>query len=111
MAYWYTSSFQNVDEPDPAGTQYVDYAPPFGAGTSELTPGRYLVNAEYRVDANRASYDAEYIVTHPYGVTTILRSQLQGASANFDLGIFDLDAGSGYVVPTIRVRARLRSIA
>jgi hypothetical protein len=95
--YWYTSASQESGEPDPAGVQYVDYAPPFGAAANQLTPGRYLINAEYRSTTSRASYPAEYIISHDGGATTILKSQLDGTSGscpNFDLGEFDLSAGS-----------------
>jgi hypothetical protein len=88
--YWYTSSNQSLcsddppvnscppntcaDEPDPAGPQYVDYAPPFGTGANQLPPGRYRLNAEYRNTTSRASYPAEYIVNHATGTTTVLKS-------------------------------------
>lgn len=95
--YWYTSSYQEPGEPDPAGPQYVDYAPPFGAGANQLTPGRYRLNAEYRNTTSRATYPAEYVIHHEAGTTTVLKSQLDGVSGscpNFDLGEFDLGAGS-----------------
>ncbi len=111
--YWYTSNFQMlctdptpvntcgggpcIDEPDVNGAQYVDYAPPFGNGVSELTPGRYKIIGEYRNTTSRATYPAEYIVTHAGGTTTVLKSQLDGADGScpsFDIGIFDLTTGS-----------------
>lgn len=97
LRYWYTSSYQDPGEPDPAGPQYVDYAPPFGTAANQLTPGRYRLNAEYRNTTSRATYPAEYIITHASGITTVLKSQLDGVSGscpNFDLGEFDLVAGS-----------------
>ena len=95
--YWYTSSHQEPGEPDPAGPQYVDYAPPFGPGADQLTPGRYRLNAEYRNTASRATYPAEYIIYHAGGATTVLKSQRDGvldSCPNFDLGEFDLVPGS-----------------
>lgn len=111
--YWYTSNFQMlctdvppvntcgagpcIDEPNVNDPQYVDYAPPFGAGTSELTPGRYRIIGEYRNTTSRAPYPAEYIVTHANGTTTVLKSQLDGTSGAclaFDIGTFDLNVGS-----------------
>lgn len=111
--YWYTSSYRMlctdvppvntcgggpcVDEPDPAGPQYVDYIPPFGPGASELTPGRYRLTTEYRNTTSRAPYPAEYIVHHGGGVTTVLKSQLDGVSGScpsFEIGAFDMVPGS-----------------
>lgn len=96
LRYWYTSSYQEADEPDPAGEQYVDYAPPIGPGANQIQPGLYRINAEYRTTASRATYPAEYIINHANGPTTVLKSQLDGGDGchNFDLGTFDLAAGS-----------------
>lgn len=95
--YWYTSAYQEAGEPDPAGPQYVDYAPPFGANSNQLPPGRYRLNAQYRFTDARAYYPAEYTVNHAGGSTTILQSQREGtpdACESFDLGEFDLQSGS-----------------
>jgi hypothetical protein len=95
--YWYTSSYQEAGEPDPAGPQYVDYIPPFGAASSQLTPGRYRLNAEYRFTDSRATYPAEYIVNGTSGTTTVLKSQRDGTVGScpeFDIGEFDLGPGS-----------------
>ncbi len=111
--YWYTSNYQMlctdvppvntcgagpcIDEPDVNGPQYVDYIPPFGPGTNELTPGRYQITGEYRNTTSRAPYPAEYIVHHANGTTTVLKSQLDGVSGScpsFVIGTFDLNTGS-----------------
>ena len=95
--YWYTSSYQEAGEPDPNGAQYVDYIPPFGTGANQLTPGRYQITGRYRNTTSRANYPAEYIVHHANGTTTVLKSQLDGTSGgcnDFDIGSFDLSAGS-----------------
>ncbi len=95
--YWYTSSYQEPGEPDPAGTQWVDYAPPFGFGANELTPGQYQINAQYRYSASRATYAVQYVVHHANGTTTINKSQRDGtldACESFDLGSYNLAAGS-----------------
>ncbi len=100
--YWYTSSYQEPGEPSPSGQQWVDYAPPFGSGASQLPPGRYQLNAQYRNSASRASYPARYIVTHANGTTTIDKSQrdgTEGGCESFDLGTYTLVAGS-----SVRVR-------
>lgn len=111
--YWYTSSYQMtcdgdppvntcgdgpcIDEPDPSDTQYVDYAPPFGSGTNELSPGRYRIVGEYRFTDARATYPAEYIVNHAGGTTTVNQSQREGtlnSCPSFEIGTFDMDTGS-----------------
>ncbi len=95
--YWYTSSYQESGEPDPAGPQWVDYAPPFGSGANQLPPGQYQLNAQYRCNANRASYPAQYIVHHAGGTTTVNKSQRDGtpdACESFDLGTYTLGVGS-----------------
>ncbi len=110
--YWYTSASRVlcsdnnpgyslcgnpcIDEPDPAGTQYVDYIPPFGGGANQLTPGRYKLTGRYRNTSSRATYPAEYIVHHANGTTTVLKGQLEGSPDcnDFDIGTFDLNTGS-----------------
>ena len=93
IGYWYSSSHQNPGDPDPKGAQWVDYRPPL----DKLGAGRYHITAEYRQSANRASYDALYIVTHKGGVTTVKRKQTVGVEfTTFDLGDFDLGC-AGYV--------------
>lgn len=94
--YWYTSDAAHTlaGEPDPNGPQYVEYRPPLNI----LNPGRYRINAQYRRLTSRATYAAEYIVSHAGGTTTITQVQYgtDGACATFDLGAFDLGS-TGYV--------------
>lgn len=95
--YWYSSSHQEPGEPDPAGPQWVDYAPPFGSGADQLPPGQYRLNAQYRYSANRADYPVQYVVHHAHGTTTVNKSQRDGTlntCQSFDLGSYQLTAGS-----------------
>lgn len=87
--YWYTSAYQEAGEPDPAGEQYVDYVPPFG--TDGLPGGGYRLTAQYRYDANRASYPVEYIVHHVGGTTVVPIVQAGPTTCDtIELGTFDL---------------------
>ncbi len=89
LDYWYTSSYQNPGEPDPAGSQWVDYVPPLNI----LGPGVYSIEARYRNTDARATYDVPYTVHHQGGTTTILKCQRDGTSGSYytvNLGTFDL---------------------
>lgn len=94
VGYWFTASDQHEGEPDPAGEQWVDYAPPFDI----LGPGRYAIDASYRWGATRASYPAVYRVVHGLGTNEILRDQRVGsptaAITYFSLGEFEMRPGS-----------------
>lgn len=98
--YWYTSAYQNADEPSPTGPQWVEYAPPL----TILGPGRYRILAEYRYTSSRATYAVPYIVTRGDGTTsTTWRVQSdQGTTyVTFSLGEHDLGATG-----TVRVEDR-----
>ena len=60
--YWFSGSDQHLDEPDPAGEQWVDYTPP----VEILGSGLYSVVASYRWSTSRASYPALYRVVLGY---------------------------------------------
>lgn len=91
LDYWYTSAHQEPGEPSPSGVQFVDYTPPF----VNRGIGRYRITARYRQTENRADYNAEYIVHHAGGSSTILRNQTTGTDyVNFDLGEFFMCDGS-----------------
>lgn len=74
VGYWFTAADQQPGEPDPAGEQWVDYAPPFEI----LGPGRYTIFGSYRWGATRASYPAVYRVYHALGTNDVLRDQRIG---------------------------------
>ena len=92
--YWFTGSDQHEGEPDPAGEQWVDYAPP----VEILGPGLYSIAASYRWSTNRASYPVIYRVHHALGTNEVLRDQRVGTAAAsivfFNLGEFELRPGS-----------------
>jgi len=94
IGYWYTDADQHAGEPDPAGEQWVDYAPPFEI----LGPGRYALETAYRGSTNRASYPAVYRVHHALGTNEVLRDQRFGSPAApvywFTVGQFEMRAGS-----------------
>jgi hypothetical protein len=94
VGYWFTSADQNEDEPDPAGEQWVDYAPPIEI----LGPGRYSIDASYRWSTNRAPYPAVYRIYHALGTNEVQRDQRIGsptaAITYFSLGEFELRPGS-----------------
>ena len=93
LDYWYSSSFREAGEPDPAGPQYVDYRPPFGT----LGTGRYRITTRYRQTDSRASYPALYHVHHATGTTTVEQDQRVGSDfVDLDLGEYDL-AADGWV--------------
>ncbi|MBW1810494.1 MAG: hypothetical protein JRJ87_20015, partial [Deltaproteobacteria bacterium] len=83
--YWYTSTYQEAGEPDPAGEQWVDYAPDF----SSLGVGCYKIMAQYRGTDSRALYAAQYrIIDTRDGDVLIERVQerVGGAYVDEDLG-------------------------
>jgi hypothetical protein len=94
VGYWYTASDQNEGEPDPAGEQWVDYAPPIEV----LAPGRYSIAAAYRWSTNRASYPAVYTIHHALGTNVVLRDQRLGSPTltivYITLGEFEMRPGS-----------------
>jgi hypothetical protein len=83
--YWYTSSHQESGEPDPDGSQYVDYVPPFDA----IGVGWWTITAHYRQSDNRADYPAVYRVVHRDGEETVEQDQRDGSEMeNLPLGTF-----------------------
>lgn len=94
VGYWFTGPDQNAGEPDPAGEQWVDYAPPFEV----LGQGRYQIDASYRWSATRASYPAVYRTHHALGTNEVLRDQRIGSPTltvvYFTLGEFEMRPGS-----------------
>lgn len=92
--HWYTSNHQEVGEPDPNGPQWVDYKPPFDI----LGIGRYRVRAYYKGKDNRATYEAQYILTHTGGTYTVGRVQQTATDTlgEVDMGTWDLGP-TGYL--------------
>ncbi len=94
VGYWFTAADQQPGEPDPAGEQWVDYAPPFEI----LNPGRYTIYGSYRWGATRASYPAVYRVYHALGTNEVFRDQRIGTVGQtieyFLIGTFEMRPGS-----------------
>ncbi len=89
--YWYSSSHQEAGEPDPSGSQWVDYTPDF----SDLGVGWYQITARYRQTENRADYEAWYRVSHRDGDTLTEVDQRDGTDdVSFDLGTYWMCPGS-----------------
>lgn len=94
VGYWFTAAEQQPGEPDPAGEQWVDYAPPFEI----LGPGRYTIYGSYRWGSTRASYPAVYQVYHALGTNEVLRDQRIGTVGQtieyFLIGTYEMRPGS-----------------